>query len=905
MQVKNKAGDVTNLSDAEQQMRAKNLWTQGIDPNAQAPQETWGTIVQPPVEAPVAPTVAPVTPVATPPTTPIAPTQPTVVPVASVPVAPVVEAPKIVPVKTTPKPVQSAQEVESNRLANEANQQSVNAQKEANVTAEFNQMLQSGASQADLVSFVNKNSQFKQQLNSSVRATFTNKANTKFFWQYNGVSNDTMYAAVKNWDVKVWSDQYNMLSEGQRNAFENFKKIKEAPSNIIITKEDAFNPKSAENSVDFSSIESIMAWLFSNDLRDKMNEQRNDTRVTDLEFKLEDLWADLNDFDIEGVTDIKALKDELWNAWNAPASIRAQVSDYNANRGIERMVKVNEYNRVQGQLSSVEKKLATDLEFYKFEDQQNKEKYQFALNMYESRRAEGIRVEERADDRAFEVEQTEEQRKFIIEQAQFLEDNKRLAVEKQQDYTTQLTNFQNNFAKEILGLNQEFSREETNMNQAFLKAMQQGDLVDDGEGNLVYVKDWKRVNMLSGLGKKIWGWVDWDFSFDSYQDKNSNYVSVIRNNDTGKVTTQVSDINGDIAGGYFSTLWNGKITSHGGAHDRYEWLDVDGEIGDPVFAPFSWKIVLSENDELYWNTIIVEDAETKERVRFSHLDSSIINTIWTEFEQGALIAAVWNSWNVIAWKWGDGSHLDIVSYDASGKVRDAWATEKYLKWLWAKANTQPWFSEDAKSWGENVLNWDAKISDLTGAENVRLKNEVSSYIAEKNKSKPNDNIVTLKSTLAIIQSLEDNKWLKAAVGAKWITNLIAGSKASWFKAKLEQLTAVNFMTGIQSMKWMGSLSDAEWQRVGASVSSISNRDQSEESFNAELLLMKQTIQNRISMTEKETWIKYDDFGYAVSTTPQTEVITPSTANNYAPTSSNFQYVPNANIDTGVDRLWGN
>ena len=245
----------------------------------------------------------------------------------------------------------------------------------------------------------------------------------QYFNKYNGMSSQSMYSAVANGSVKVGSERYNMLPEAQRTAFEQYKMTKDAPSGIPTVKEEAFNPQSPENTVDFQNIESFIGKMFSGNLREKANEARNDNRVVDLSTKLNAQASDLEKFDLDGIKAGKRLQDDLGNEGFSPAMIRAEVQDYNANRAIERMGKVSEYNRVQGDLQSIKDDIENDLELFKYEDQQAKEKYSMLFSIYESRRGEQRAEAGAAADREFAREEKAEDREYQNQREEFRIEN--------------------------------------------------------------------------------------------------------------------------------------------------------------------------------------------------------------------------------------------------------------------------------------------------------------------------------------------------------------------------------------------------------------------------------------------------------------------------------------------------
>ena len=85
-------------------------------------------------------------------------------------------------------------------------------------------------------------------------------------------------------------------------------------------------------------------------------------------------------------------------------------------------------------------------------------------------------------------------------------------------------------------------------------------------------------------------------------------------------------------------------------------IDIDGEIWDSIPSTISWTVKIVESNSWLWNRVIVVDAEWNEHF-FNHLQ-------WFNVKNGQkvnkwdVIGTIWNTWSVIAWPWGDGSHLD-------------------------------------------------------------------------------------------------------------------------------------------------------------------------------------------------------------------------------------------------------
>ena len=766
---------------------------------------------QAPEQAPVVQTQVTPEPVA--PTTPF--TEPIQAPIQETPVvAPVepIKAPEVKPVSvpTTPKTEQTAEEkklAEVNVKTQENNlktqEQAQNEASKEQAKAGFQWLIDNGASVQQMADYVKNNEQYKLDFAYIAKSAFKNKANAWFFNKYSWMSTEWLYSAIKGGEVTMYSEKYNLLPESQRQALESYKTVKEAPTGLPTTKEEVFNADSPENSVDFSNIENFMAKMFSSDLKGKMEAMRNDDRVVDLNAKLNEKASELEKFDLEWIKASKKLQDELGNAWMTPAMIRATVADYTANRAIERMGMVSDYNRVQGDLASVKDDMEYDMELFKIEDAEAKAKYGMLFEIYESRRSEWLAEKSKLEDRAFQKELTAEEREYQTQRDEFLALNDERAQDKQNEFTLGIKEFENNFTKEILWINQDFDIAKLRQTQAFQKSMVKWDYIDDWEGNLVYVKDWQRINVLSGLWEKIGSWIDWDWAFQNFQNDDGTITTVQTSKATWEIKVQNRNVNGDTPWGYFNSLWNGKITAYGWAYDKYQWLDVDWEVWDPVFAPFSWEVVEAMSHPQYWITVVVKDDATWEKIRYSHLDDSFLVDWGTRFEKWAMIWALWNTWNVLKMNWQKpsaselaawfGSHLDIVSYDADWKPRSSHETEKYLKWLWqeeakvidtyddkyislySKYNNQKFawtdwdnlpidqdtFLEQAKIYGDKIAEpWYAKIENL-----LKIANNIKDLWPLERKYPDNAVDIDRLMSKAGMQELIDLKTAWATFGA--------------------------------------------------------------------------------------------------------------------------------------------
>ncbi len=241
-------------------------------------------------------------------------------------------------------------------------------------------------------------------------------------------------------------------------------------------------------------------------------------------------------------------------------------------------------------------------------------------------------------------------------------------------------------------------------------------------------------------------------------------------------------------------------------------------------------------------------------------------SIWNDTATGALdVINMVNEWDLV-WAWNLMKQFNKAAWEFSQGLQNRRNKEANL--LLSDAWIDKGFSQLAQDWGQQILAWDQKISDLTWKENVPLKNEVTSYLAAKAKTTQNSNIIQINDSVNLVDTLLNHPGLSDVV---WLPNMftspfwftIPWTEAAWFRAKLEQLTASNFMTWIKWMKWLWSLSDAEWRKVAASVSSIAEIWQTEEEFIKELNRLKGILESRLTSTEKETGIQYDKEWFAI------------------------------------------
>jgi len=320
------------------------------------------------------PTPAPVetTPVETAPTptepTPVEPT-PTPTPTTNINITPTPKVePTVKPVEDTKKqdtPVVDAQTVKSNEIANQSAQDTLDEQNKIKATDEFAKMVQSWASLEDLADFWSKNIQYRDSFNSVLKDHFKTSSNTKYFWKYSNMSNDDLLAEINAWNVVIGSEQYNLLPETKRASIELFKKQNEATTVNEPTDFTAWNKVTS-----LTDIVSQLQWLFSFDLRGKSQSLLNTPQINNLTTEIADKKAEIEKFDIEMEDTETNIRKEL--AWNLPWAVNAAVRDANRDNVKQKRLLLAEYNAKIWEYQTLKSNAQTEIDFLKYEDQQNK-----------------------------------------------------------------------------------------------------------------------------------------------------------------------------------------------------------------------------------------------------------------------------------------------------------------------------------------------------------------------------------------------------------------------------------------------------------------------------------------------------------------------------------------------------
>lgn len=550
--------------------------------------------------------------------------------VPSAPVTPVKEEAPVVPQVSEKEQLEVDEKKQQNQIAIEQKK-----------LEKFRELMESNASKEKLASYVNENPELRNEFQIGFKNFYKNKQNFEYQQKYATASPEKLYDAYVNSDIVVWDSKYNALPPETKQAFEQYKTQRE----ILASKEEFETSLNNDELKIYGETAEEAPTFVALDLREeykKLTEApeyiAKRTEVSELSTELGLIKQKLEDIEDDVLAEFE------WSG-RSEAAIYATIRKRQKEVSKEyRQVSV-EYQNALAAFSDMKSTIAEEKELLIYENQQAFQQYQTELAQYNTDR-------QRMDN--FAIMEFERQNQILAEERQ-LENNKKLAE----------------FNKKL--------QEES---------LSGGDLVDDKKGNLVYVKDGQIISVLE------WLWTTQSISYDDefiydtkYDDKNGVWTTLIRNKKTWEISVDTRGINGEQD--YISTLWNGKITSYGGSHDGWTGLDIDVEVWDPVYAPFSWEIVEAMSHPMYGITIKVKDDATGEMIRYSHLDPSLLYNGGTRFEKGAIIAKAWNTWNVLKMdgtkpskeelaQWF-GSHLDIVSYDSNGNPRSSRETEEYLR----------------------------------------------------------------------------------------------------------------------------------------------------------------------------------------------------------------------------------
>lgn len=638
---------------------------------------------------------------------------------------------------------------------------------ETKVINEFNTLLETNPTRDELNSFILKNKSYTEQFKPALKSYFKNKDTIEFYSQYSTYNPEELFTAYKEWKIIVWSDKYNSLPDELKQWFEEYKRLQEKTSDWISYTDMNNNVLSLNDYI--TQINS----LFSSNLTEEYNAKVNSAEMTTLKNDMTSKAEEIADID----NTLKNLEDDLLERYPGITEWRLAALMRREQKALyrERDDLVVDYNSLQSSYSMQMDEIKYWIEMAKYEDSVNRANFETALTLYQTDRA-----------------RMDEQQRYELEQQTAL-----LAEQRQYAMQKELILFQ----------------EEINANKWW-------DYIDKWDGNLYYVKDWKTLATLEWLWTVTSSTSDDRYDYKIYEWENGTYTAFTIDKQTNKITQQTYDINWNLGGGYLSTLWNWQITSYGWIHDGWKWLDIDWSIWDPIYTPMAGRVIKVEDygDKTFGKSIVVE-LEDGKKVRYSHLDQFNVSE-WDKIWMGELIWTVWNTWYVIPWEGGDGSHIDIQI-----EWMNAYEVQDYLKWLWGK--------NDLNSNNLSLVDI-AKFNNTTfKPQNIKTEEERKKYqlfLDEKTRVMNDKNA-----------SMEDI--LKYSSGAWSITDT-AWKSLEKFSSALSQLWAIQ-----EQISWMET-----WPVIGK-LKNLNPYDTDAQTLKAQLTAL---IPNLARWVYWEVWVLTDN-----------------------------------------------
>ena len=553
-----------------------------------------------------------------------------------------IEAPQITTPEVTTievgKEAESTQKIKAQDLANKATEDAQITVSQEKAFNDFNVALQSD-NKDELKRLIKDFPQLKGSFTSSVKMANKNKSNIAYVNKFSGLTDNQMLVEVNNGNMVVWSEQYKLLSPEQRARYQAFQ-----AQNQAITNTEKFDSSTGDKVTDSNTITNGVTELKSFDLRKTYSELTNSKAITDSRNKTTSLKGEIQAKDRE----LNKVKKEAESLFSTKQLQDAYIADRQESIIDAKNTLIDSYNLELGTYESLKSDALLELDFLKYEDQQAQDKYNAKLAAYTAERKESITLKEQEANRAF------------------IQENSKLASDR---------SLQN--SKDLATHNQEI-RESGDTG---------GKYIDDGKWTISYIKGGEIISTLTWIWKTVWTSSDAEYTYTVKDNEDGTRTVYGLPKKKGLwVFTETYNVDGKNSTPYVNWIGTWDITSYGWAHDKFQWLDIDGTIGDPVPTPLSWKVISTEWNPAYWNTIVVE-LEDGNIIRYSHLDEKYLKEGDT-FGKGSIIGTLGNTGNVLKMdgnkpskdelsKWF-GSHLDIVTTDKDGNIRSARETEVYL-----------------------------------------------------------------------------------------------------------------------------------------------------------------------------------------------------------------------------------
>ena len=563
-----------------------------------------------------------------------------------------------------------------------------------NKKAEFSQILASN-SKEEIKKYLVANSSYVEDFKPLIRESIKNKENQEFFNKYSSLGEEELYEEVKNWNVVVWSEKYNLLSPEQRASFESYKKEKE----IIDAWDKTDFEKLNNNFLSFNDILKNQEAIFSSNIKEKREQLLNSPELTKNRWDIEKLQGEIQKVDEL----IAKIDDEVEKEYRGlPSSLlESEKIERYENLYLKKVTLQWALNIKNSSYENLKSDIKSEIELMKYEDWLKKQQYMSALSLYKYERG---RMDER-------------------QKTLFNEQNKKYSQEKQFENQKELLRFKNQMEEQ---------------NKSW------GKYLDDWEWNLVYVINWEKISVLEWMWEKILVDQDNDYTYETYSKDGVTTVIWIPKKKGLSITHETFDVNWERVSApmqlqtAIAKCWeDGKQCG--------QWVNdyLENIWGERIFWDSYESKVASINSDvpMLWWMAVWNPWITDEQKKYGHV------WIVTWIEWDILEITDWN------WKWDEKKMVHKVPRSQieynGGYYNPEWIGKKdveiewydkqdiplykdfYTKWL-TKAQQDPiWDYEEFKL---KALNYQKELNQQWTAQKEKviwIAQELLSFIDEK------------------------------------------------------------------------------------------------------------------------------------------------------------------------------
>ncbi len=232
-----------------------------------------------------------------------------------------------------------------------------------------------------MANFVNKNIDYKDDFALIYKNHLKEKTNIEFVSKYSSMSKEDLYDQVKNGNLVVWSNQYNLLPEEQRKNFENYKIQKDIA--LSFEKTDLTGSNKV---LSMDSFLSEIKTIFNSNLRKTANEMlNNNPEINKRRNNAENLENQIYAID----DDLEVIAKDIWKSM--PGTPQSLV---NAEIAVKQEALIKKRNSLLRELqietsaiANIKQDMQYEIELMKYDDAREKENFQIALNMYNNERS--------------------------------------------------------------------------------------------------------------------------------------------------------------------------------------------------------------------------------------------------------------------------------------------------------------------------------------------------------------------------------------------------------------------------------------------------------------------------------------------------------------------------------------